>query len=60
MAEYLEDDVVSRLCNWLKIVYGDNFLDNTKNVELLELCSHSSSKMQRHNFFKLAVCAFGY
>ena len=32
-----------------------NFLDSTKNVELLELCSHSSSKIQRYNFFKLAT-----
>lgn len=25
--EYLEDDIVSRLCEWLKVVYGENTLE---------------------------------
>ncbi len=31
--EYLEDDIVSRLCTWLKVVYGENTLE--ENLDYL-------------------------
>lgn len=33
--EYLEDDIVSRICTWLKVVYGEQTLED--NLEFIYL-----------------------
>lgn len=32
--EYLEDDIVSRLCEWLKVVYGAGTLEDNLDLSI--------------------------
>ena len=50
--EYLEDDIVSRLCTWLKVVYGESTLE--KNLDFIAKAlgnKGSSSREIIRNYF---------
>ena len=52
--EYLEDDIVTRLCSWLKIVYGEDTLE--ENVDFIAKAlggrGSSSREIIRYYFLK--------
>ena len=52
--EYLEDDIISRLCSWLKVVYGENTLE--QNLDFIAKAlggrGNSSREIIRNYFLK--------
>ena len=52
--EYLEDDIVTRLCNWLKVVYGEETLEENLDFIAKALGSKgdSSREIIRNYFLK--------
>ena len=56
--EYLEDDIISRLCTWLKVVYGDDTLE--ENLDFIAKALGNKGNTSReiirsyflNNFFK--------
>ena len=52
--EYLEDDIVIRLCNWLKVVYGEDTLEENLDfiAKALGNRGNSSREIIRNYFLK--------
>lgn len=52
--EYLEDDIVTRLCNWLKVVYGEGTLEENLDfiAKALGTKGGSSREIIRNYFLK--------
>ena len=52
--EYLEDDIVTRLCSWLKVVYGENTLEENLDfiAKALGTKGNSSREIIRNYFLK--------
>lgn len=50
--EYLEDDIVSRLCTWLKVAYGEESLEENLDYIAKALCNKgASSREVIRNYF---------